>query len=131
MKLKLGLDEDQSIQFSIGGGAINIDVPKNDNERYFVTASNTWDRYAPDSAKLSVPLGIDRNGDLVIINFSDSDSPHLLVGGTTGSGKLKQYTQFFVDFIITTVKIRLSCYLLIQRVLKWRCTGIQLLSTSP
>ena len=87
MKLKLGLDEDQSIQFSIGGGTIKIDVPKNDNERYFVKAEQLWDSYAPDSASLSVPLGIDRNGDLVIINFSDSDSPHLLVGGTTGSGK--------------------------------------------
>ena len=87
LKLKLGLDEDQSINFSIGGGVINIDVPKNDDERYFVTTEDLWDSYAPDSVNLSVPLGIDRYGDPVIVNFSDSDSPHLLVGGTTGSGK--------------------------------------------
>ncbi|CAM5216842.1 hypothetical protein ALON55S_01530 [Alishewanella longhuensis] len=34
-----------------------------------------------------MPLGIDRFGDRVDVNFSDSDSPHLLIGGTTGSGK--------------------------------------------
>lgn len=34
-----------------------------------------------------VPLGIDRYGRCIDIDFSSSNSPHLLIGGTTGSGK--------------------------------------------
>lgn len=87
LKLNLKLNEDQSIHFSIGGGFINIDVPKNDDERYFVSAEELWDSFEPLTDKLVVPLGKDRFGDRVDVNFSDSDSPHLLIGGTTGSGK--------------------------------------------
>lgn len=87
LKLNLKLHEDQSIHFSIGGGFINIDVPKNDDERYFISAEDLWDRFEASTDKLVVPLGIDRFGDRVDVNFSDSDSPHLLIGGTTGSGK--------------------------------------------
>lgn len=87
LKLNLKLHEDQSIHFSIGGGFINIDVPKNDDERNFVSAEELWDGFDACADKLVVPLGIDRFGDRVDVNFSDSDSPHLLIGGTTGSGK--------------------------------------------
>ena len=87
LKLNLGLDEDQSINFSIGGGFINIDVPKKENERYFVTTEDLWEEYNPEPGKLSLPLGVDRFGKIVAVHFSDSDSPHLLIGGTTGSGK--------------------------------------------
>lgn len=87
LKLDMALLEDQSISFSIGNGYINIDVPKKDDERYFVNTENLWVAYQPSSDELVVPLGIDRFGQVVDINFSNSDSPHLLVGGTTGSGK--------------------------------------------
>ncbi|WP_417706273.1 FtsK/SpoIIIE domain-containing protein [Rheinheimera aquimaris] len=87
LKLNLKLHEDQSIHFSIGGGFINIDVPKNDNERYFISAEDLWGGFDAPTDKLVVPLGIDRFGDRVDVNFSESDSPHLLIGGTTGSGK--------------------------------------------
>ncbi|CAM5216847.1 hypothetical protein [Alishewanella longhuensis] len=43
LKLNLKLHEDQSIHFFIGGGFINIDVPKNDSERYFINAENLSD----------------------------------------------------------------------------------------
>lgn len=87
LKLYLGLEEDQSINFSIGGGFINVDVPKNEDERYFVVSEDLWENYTPAQDSLAVPLGIDRFGERVIVNFSNSDSPHLLIGGTTGSGK--------------------------------------------
>ncbi|WP_404400708.1 hypothetical protein LG288_11570 [Idiomarina seosinensis] len=87
LKLYLKLEEDQSIHFSIGGGMINIDVPKSEDERYFVTSEDLWINFQPEAAKLTVPIGIDRFGSRVDIHFSDSDSPHLLIGGTTGSGK--------------------------------------------
>ena len=32
-------------------------------------------------------MGIDQRGNVISLNFSSSNSPHLLIGGTTGSGK--------------------------------------------
>jgi S-DNA-T family DNA segregation ATPase FtsK/SpoIIIE len=87
LKLVLGLEEHQMIRFTIGGGYVQIDVPKSDEDRYFVRASDLFERWHHDPAKLSVPLGEDRFGAIVALDFSSSDAPHLLIGGTTGSGK--------------------------------------------
>lgn len=87
LKLVLGLDEHQMIRFTIGGGYVQIDVPKNDKDRYFVSASDLFRRWHHDPEKLAVPLGVDRFGESVSLDFSSADSPHLLIGGTTGSGK--------------------------------------------
>ncbi|WP_033541033.1 FtsK/SpoIIIE domain-containing protein [Planococcus sp. CAU13] len=37
--------------------------------------------------KLIVPIGMDPLNEIIYIDFNDSITPHLLVGGTTGSGK--------------------------------------------
>ena len=87
LKLKLRLQQEQEIMFVIDKGYVNIDVPKLPAQRYFVDAGEIWRSWErPDSA-LEAPLGEDRYGKVVTINFSDTLSPHLLVGGTTGSGK--------------------------------------------
>ena len=62
-------------------------MPKKESERYFVTTEDLWEGYSPELGKFSLPLGVDRFGKIVVVHFSDSDSPHLLIGGTTGSGK--------------------------------------------
>lgn len=87
LKLSLKLEQDQNINFNIDRGFVTIDVPKSDDQRYFVDASDTWVRWQQPLNSLAVPIGEDRFGNLVIINFSSSNSPHLLVAGTTGSGK--------------------------------------------
>ena len=87
LKLALELDEEQSIRFSIDKGFVNIDVPKREADRYFVDAPNLWSRWTRPVSSLATPLGEDRFGKVVDINFSSSNSPHLLIGGTTGSGK--------------------------------------------
>lgn len=87
LKLKLRLEQDQEIMFSIDKGYVNIDVPKLPSQRYFVDARQMWGRWNRPAATLEAPLGEDRYGDVVSINFSDTLSPHILVGGTTGSGK--------------------------------------------
>jgi S-DNA-T family DNA segregation ATPase FtsK/SpoIIIE len=87
LKLKLELDQDQNVSFDIDKGYVTIDVPKKSTQRYFVNAADMWLRWQRPENELSVPLGEDRYGDLVVINFSSSNSPHLLVAGTTGSGK--------------------------------------------
>lgn len=87
LKLTLGLAEHQMIRFTIGDGYVQIDVPKSDEDRYFVSASDLFEHWDHDPEKLCVPLGEDRFGKIVSLDFSSSDSPHLLIGGTTGSGK--------------------------------------------
>ncbi|MNZ23031.1 DNA translocase SftA [compost metagenome] len=87
LKLHLELDQEQNVSFDIDRGFVTIDVPKRPEYRYFVNASDMWKRWIPQMDTLSVPIGEDRFGELVSINFSSPNSPHLLVAGTTGSGK--------------------------------------------
>jgi S-DNA-T family DNA segregation ATPase FtsK/SpoIIIE len=87
LKLGLELDAQQAIRFSIHSGNVNIDVPKSEKDRYFVNAPDMWNRWTRPDEALEVPIGENHLGDLVSINFSSANSPHLLIGGTTGSGK--------------------------------------------
>lgn len=87
LKLALELDSSQEIRFDIDKGYVTIDVPKLDEDRYFVTAPDLWSRWERPESGLLVPLGEDRFGNVVEIDFTSSNSPHLLIGGTTGSGK--------------------------------------------
>jgi S-DNA-T family DNA segregation ATPase FtsK/SpoIIIE len=87
LKLGLELDAQQAIRFSIHLGNVNIDVPKSEKDRYFVKAEDMWKRWTKPDDGLEVPIGEDHLGGLVSINFSSANSPHLLIGGTTGSGK--------------------------------------------
>ncbi len=87
LKLDLKLDQEQDVGFAIDKGCVTIDVPKSDSQRYYVDQNDIWPVWQrPDNA-LEVPLGEDRFGNVVKINFSSSNCPHLLIGGTTGSGK--------------------------------------------
>jgi DNA phosphorothioation-dependent restriction protein DptH len=87
LKLKLRLESDQNVGFDNDRGYVTIDVPKSENQRYFVDAEELWARWTRPEFSLSTPLGEDRFGETVEIDFSSSNSPHLLIGGTTGSGK--------------------------------------------
>jgi hypothetical protein len=87
LKLELKLDAEQEIAFGIDKGYVTIDVPKSAEQRYYVDAGELWSAWKRPEGELAVPLGEDRNGNPVVIEFSSTNSPHLLIGGTTGSGK--------------------------------------------
>ena len=87
LKLGLKLEQEQEVGFAIDKGCVTIDVPKNDNQRYYVDQNDIWPNWKRPENALEVPLGEDRFGNIVKINFSSSNCPHLLIGGTTGSGK--------------------------------------------
>ncbi|MCH8542306.1 MAG: hypothetical protein LAT61_01925 [Alcanivorax sp.] len=87
LKLALELEAFQDMTFGIDKGHVTIDVPKLDQDRYFVAAEDLWSRWVRPEFGLRVPLGEDRFGNVVDIDFTSSNSPHLLIGGTTGSGK--------------------------------------------
>ena len=87
LKLRLGLPHTLDIRTYADRGAVVFEVPKLDEERYDVDAHALWARTPLPEAELAVPIGEDIGGRAVVVNFSSSDSPHLLVAGTTGSGK--------------------------------------------
>ncbi|QUM89944.1 DNA phosphorothioation-dependent restriction protein DptH [Moritella sp. 36] len=87
LKLDLCLEQEQNLGFAIDKGCVTIDIPKSQEQRYFVDQHDIWDNWEQPDDALEVPLGEDRFGEVVKINFSSSNCPHLLIGGTTGSGK--------------------------------------------
>lgn len=88
LRLALSLEEGKQLRISIGGGTVNIDVPKADADRYYITAEELWRRWPqPPIDALAIPIGVNQVDEIVEINFSSSNSPHMLIGGATGSGK--------------------------------------------
>jgi|GEM_PF-1852095 len=87
LKLRLRLSDESKIGSRIHLGNVLLAVPKADEDRYFVDAKSMWGRWERPSDAFSVPLGEDVTGEIVAINFSDSNSPHVLIAGVTGGGK--------------------------------------------
>jgi hypothetical protein len=87
LKLGLRLREDQRIRFKVDEGVIKIEVPKFEDDRYFVDAQSLWARWEGNPKSLEVPIGENQEGDIITMNFSSDNAPHLLIGGSTGSGK--------------------------------------------
>lgn len=87
IKLALELDNEQNVSFGIDKGFVTVDVPKKAEQRYFVSADTIWKSWTRRDGSLAAPIGEDRFGNVVELDFSSANSPHLLIGGTTGSGK--------------------------------------------
>jgi DNA segregation ATPase FtsK/SpoIIIE, S-DNA-T family len=85
--LALELPAGFSIRTRSDRGAVVFEIPKVEGEKYGVPAPSLWCLCPVDETNLTAPLGTDISGEPVEINFSSPDSPHLLVAGTTGSGK--------------------------------------------
>ena len=90
LKLKLELPEHLEIRGFVDRGSVVFQIPKEDAERYFIKTSELWascDHPRVSQNSLKTPIGENAKGDPVWLDFGDADSPHLLIGGTTGSGK--------------------------------------------
>lgn len=85
--LALELPAGYSIRTRSDRGAVVLEIPKVEGEKYGVPAVALWEICPVDDSELAVPVGADISGRPVEISFSSPDSPHLLVAGTTGSGK--------------------------------------------
>jgi S-DNA-T family DNA segregation ATPase FtsK/SpoIIIE len=85
--LALRLEPGAKIRSSLDRGTIVFEVPKSSDERYPVDARELWSRCPVQLGRLEVPIGEDISGHPIQLEFSSPDSPHLLVAGTTGSGK--------------------------------------------
>jgi len=87
IKLRLELPAEHRIRGFVDRGTVTFEIPKDDEDRYFVEAGHLWQRVPRPEKGLYVPLGEDVRGNVVGVDFSSSDTPHMLIGGTTGSGK--------------------------------------------
>lgn len=72
-------------------GRINIDINREEAETvYFAQFMKlTREQFPEDKlrGRLIAPIGVGQLRELVSMDFSSSNTPHLLIGGTTGSGK--------------------------------------------
>lgn len=87
VKLRLRLPADANIGCTTHMGNVVLTVPKLNEERYFVDAMELWRRAPKNTEKFSIPVAEDIGGNVVSIDFSSSNSPHVLIAGVTGSGK--------------------------------------------
>ena len=87
LKVRLRLEQGKEIRSFIDKGHIVFEIPKLDHQRYWIEAERLWTKSDWPEGDLFAPLGEDIEGAPIGINFSDSATAHLLIAGSTGSGK--------------------------------------------
>lgn len=87
LQYKLELPAGRLPRSYIDRGAVVFEVPKHESERYYIAADDLWREVSWPEDRLWVSIGEDVRGAEVSIDFSSNDTPHLLIGGITGSGK--------------------------------------------
>jgi energy-coupling factor transporter ATP-binding protein EcfA2 len=73
---------------SLEGGRLAIDVQRPDRQVVYFSQIRSQ-LPAPDAmiGNASAPVGVDLDGNLLLADFARAENAHLLVAGTTGSGK--------------------------------------------
>ena len=87
LNLVLELPSEDSVRIVRDRGIAWLEVPKSEDKRVTVLTETIWEGFRSDIEEFSVPFAVDISGETVSIDFASSSSPHLLVAGTTGSGK--------------------------------------------
>lgn len=87
LNLVLQLPGEDSVRVVPDRGIAWLEVPKSEEKRVTVSTDVIWHGFRSDIEEFSIPFAVDIAGDTVSIDFASSTSPHLLVAGTTGSGK--------------------------------------------
>ena len=83
LQVRLGLESSPLIR--VDRGKLAVDVPRKD--RQAITFSSVRDQLPRTEVSSRVPLGVDLLGSLKFADLANPVSAHMLVAGTTGSGK--------------------------------------------
>ena len=83
LQIHCGLDSEPFITAQAGGVA--IDFPRQDRE--FCPYYQYANHLNKNVEAFTIPIGVNINNQLVQASLANADSPHVLVGGITGSGK--------------------------------------------
>lgn len=84
-------------------GVLSVDVPRQD-DREMVPFSRVREQLPsrdPVAGCSRIPLGVDLNNELRLVDLSASESPHVLVAGTAGSGKTEWLRTAVASLILT------------------------------
>lgn len=87
LQYHLALDAGQVPRIYVDRGSLVVEIPKREEERYYIDADDLWSRTEWPKDSLYAPLGVDVRDRPLGVDFSSSRSPHLLIGGMTGGGK--------------------------------------------
>ena len=79
--LQVALRLNQPPLIQAAPGCVTIDLPKEEPTMVL------WSSLARDPRPLAFPIGVGIDGEVLTADFSDSNMCHLLVAGTSGSGK--------------------------------------------
>jgi len=89
--IQMWLELSYTPQIVIRAGKVNIDINRENPEVvYFERFMEKVREQIPADAikgKLVAPLGIGQLGEIIKMDFSSPETPHLLIGGRSGSGK--------------------------------------------
>jgi DNA phosphorothioation-dependent restriction protein DptH len=86
INIALHLPEESSVRIFSDRGKVWLEAPKQDSQKVMVTTANIWPLFERND-EFRVPFGADIEGKVQSVNYSSTNSPHLLLAGTTGSGK--------------------------------------------
>ena len=79
-------------------GFISVDLPRPDRQTAFF--KNYFKQVEKNLPKVKAAIGINLDGELVEADLSDPNTCHLLVGGTTGSGKSEFLRSLLLSLIV-------------------------------
>ncbi len=79
-------------------GFISVDLPRRDRQTAFF--SEYFQQPEKNLPQVKAAIGIDLDGELVEADLSDPNTCHLLVGGTTGSGKSEFLRSLLLSLIV-------------------------------
>lgn len=99
-ELQLAIACDDEPIISVTKDGLLVDVPLPESERKAIPAETVivpTTRSLTDALLVSLGVGID--GQLYCLDLSDSQTPHALIGGTTGSGK----TEFLRSLLLSAI----------------------------
>lgn len=85
--LRVALALDAAPLVEPGKGFVSIDLPREDREIVKLTDYAGLRRSGKAKTIMSFPIGIGVEGEILTADFSDSNTCHALVAGTSGSGK--------------------------------------------